>query len=566
MLGVSAACGLAELDRAGALAYGEEVGNRLSQFPQTDGDNRRPLGLPALRGMEVAVQDPPSEHAERLRQASEELLDRQRQAALGQYFTPSPAARLIASMLALGGTRRVRLLDPGAGVGSLTAAAVEHLADRGIRELDVVAWEIDETLHEALRSTLEHCAAWAAERGIGLRWKLRTGSYIEAAAAALAGELGTELERFDAIIMNPPYRKVSGRTPERIALKRVGLPITNLYTAFLALAAAQLEPGGVLAAITPRSFANGPYAAPFRRFFFDRVGIEQMHLFESRAHVFADADVLQENLIFAARRGAWPPSVRLSSSHGLGDAARVRDVSADEILRRDDPQLFLRVPGQERDTEVAAVMAGLPSSLEDLGIAVSTGKVVEFRAREHLRTVAEPGTAPLIRPNHLKDNEIRWPDTGGRVRPNALAICPDSEKLLLPNGTYVLVKRLTAKEEPRRVCAAVSHPVAAPGRQIAFENHLNVFHRSNRGLSEDFAHGLTAYLNSSFVDIYVRQFNGHTQINATDLRHLRYPDQRSLARLGTFVMRDKPASQQALDRAVDLILPESTGAALQEAA
>jgi adenine-specific DNA-methyltransferase len=517
--------------------------------------------------MRVAVQNRPCEYAERLRQASAKSLDRQRRAALGQYFTPSPAARLIASMLAPDNARKVvRLLDPGAGVGSLTAAAVEHLADRGILELDIVVWEIDETLRDPLCATLDHCTRWAAAKGLSVRWELRDGNYITATAAALAGALGTKPERFDAIVMNPPYRKVNGGTPERLALERVGLPITNLYTAFLALAATQLEPGAVLAAITPRSFANGPYAAPFRRFFFDRVGVEQMHLFESRAHVFADADVLQENLVFAARRGTWPAKVRISSSHGLGDEARVREVPAREILQRDDPQLFLRIPGGERDTEIAATMARLPSSLEDLGIAVSTGRVVEFRARKHLRITPAPGAAPLIRPNHLRDNEIRWPDASGRTKPNALAISPESEKLLLPNGTYVLVKRLTAKEEARRVRAAVCHPSAAPGGQIAFENHLNVFHRNNRGLPDDLAHGLAAYLNSSFVDLYVRQFNGHTQVNATDLRHLRYPSQSGLAELGAVALRDKPAAQRELDNAVGVVLRDSTETTLREAA
>jgi adenine-specific DNA-methyltransferase len=469
-------------------------------------------------------------------------------------------------MLAVDGTQRIRLLDPGAGVGSLTAAAVEHFADQGIRELEIVAWEVDKKLGAALRTTLEHCAMWAADRGLSVRWELRDGDYIKATAVALAGGLGTEVERFDAIIMNPPYRKVNGSAPERLALERVGLPITNLYTAFLALAADQLKPRGVLAAITPRSFANGPYAAPFRRYFFDRVGVERLHLFESRAHVFADADVLQENLIFATRGGMRPAKVCLSFSHGLSDETSVREVSAEEILRRDDPQLFLRIPGKERDTEIAAVMAGLPSSLEDLGVTVSTGKVVEFRAREHLRITPEPGSAPLIRPNHLKDNEVRWPCTNGRVRPNALAIGPESERLLLPNETYVLVKRLTAKEESRRVRAAVCAPSAAPGQQIAFENHLNVFHQDNRGLPVDFAYGLAAYLNTSFVDRYVRQFNGHTQVNATDLRHLRYPSRRSLAELGAIVLRDKPVAQEDLDDAVDLILGSSTRIAFQEAA
>lgn len=478
--------------------------------------------------MDVVALDHPTEAAERRRLASAGALDPSDRAALGQFFTPSPAATLIASMLTGCDRRRVRLLDPGAGVGSLTAAAVERFLQLGARELEVVAWEVDERLHPPLRATLEDCAAWAAEQGLSMRWDLRGDDYIEVTAGALAGELGTELERFDAIVMNPPYRKVKGGAPERRALARVGLPITNLYTAFLALAATQLDPGGVLAAITPRSFASGSYSAPFRRFFFDRVGIEHLHLFDSRAQVFADAGVLQENVILSARRDRRPRKVRLSLSHGAGDTPRIREVPAEEIVRPDDPQRFLWIPGEEEDTKVAEAMAALPASLADLGIAVSTGKVVEFRAREHLRVTPESGAAPLIRPNHLKDGEIRWPDTSRRGKPNALAIDPASEKLLLANETYVLVKRLTAKEEPRRVCAAVCDSSAAPGGQIAFENHLNVFHRDGRGLPDDLAHGLAAYLNSSFVDRYVRQFNGHTQVNATDLRHLRYPSPGSL--------------------------------------
>lgn len=516
--------------------------------------------------MAVVVQDYPAEVAERRRLDAASLLEPSHRAALGQFFTPSAAAGLIASMLTGCEAHRMRLLDPGAGVGSLTAAAVEHFVGLGIRELDIVAWEIDERLHPHLRATLEECVAWAGGKGLSIEWELRGGDYIEATAAALAGELGAELERFDAIVMNPPYRKVNGGSSERRALERVGLPITNLYTAFLALAASQLDPGGVLAAITPRSFASGLYSAPFRHFFFDRVAIEHLHLFESRAHVFADADVLQENVIFSARRGEGPRKVRLSLSQGVDDSPRVREVPAGEIVRRDDPQRFLRIPGEEEDTEVAEAMTTLPASLAELGIAVSTGKVVEFRAREHLRARPEPGAAPLIRPNHLKDSEIRWPDTGGRGKPNALAVDPASEKLLLPNEAYVLVKRLTAKEEARRVRAAVCDPSAVPGSSIAFENHLNVFHQERRGLPADLAHGLAAYLNSSFVDRYVRQFNGHTQINATDLRHLRYPSIERLCALGDTVQRDRPACQADLDAVVNLFLLDTPAGAVQEAA
>lgn len=86
--------------------------------------------------------------------------------------------------------------------------------------------------------------------------------------------------------------------------------------------------------------------------------------------------------------------MRLSFSHGVDDAPTVREVAAEEILRPDDPHRFLRIPGEERDTEVAKSMAALPVSLEDLGLAVSTSKVVEFRA---LSRIARQPYPPLVR-------------------------------------------------------------------------------------------------------------------------------------------------------------------------
>jgi adenine-specific DNA-methyltransferase len=58
---------------------------------------------------------------------------------------------------------------------------------------------------------------------------------------------------------------------------------------------------------------------------------------------------------------------------------------------------------------------------------------------------------------------------------------------------------------------------------VGFENHLNVIHRNRQGLPVAVARGLVAYLNSQAVDDYFRTFSGHTQVNATDLRRLRYP-------------------------------------------
>lgn len=107
--------------------------------------------------------------------------------------------------------------------------------------------------------------------------------------------------------------------------------------------------------------------------------------------------------------------------------------------------------------------------------------------------------------------------------------------------------------------AAIANPEAfADAEAVAYENHLNVFHTANRGLAPEFAAGLAAYLNSRFVDDYVRQFNGHTQINATDLRELRYPTIAQLCTLGLAADElSDPTDPDELDDLLDSVIAQS---------
>jgi adenine-specific DNA-methyltransferase len=176
-------------------------------------------------------------------------------------------------------------------------------------------------------------------------------------------------------------------------------------------------------------------------------------------------------------------------------------------------------------------MASLPDTLESLGLAVSTGRVVDFRARDYLRPEPEGSTVPLIYPCHLANGLVRWPKAGAR-KPNAIVQCGETTSLLVPRGYYVVTKRFSSKEEKRRLVAAVYDPEFVPAPFVGFENHVNYFHRQGEGLARDEAYGLAAFLNCHPLDRYFRQFNGHTQVNATDLRSLRFPSPTVLQRLG----------------------------------
>jgi adenine-specific DNA-methyltransferase len=466
----------------------------------------------------------------RVRAASE--LDQSRRSELGQFFTPWSVASLMASM-SVPPAGALRLLDPGAGVGSLTAAWLSNACARPVRpeSVHIVAYEVDQALLRFLERTLKLARSAAKEFGVAVSWDIRNADYIAEGAKAI-GTVAS-VERFDAAIINPPYRKIRSDAESRATLRTVGIESSNLYTAFLAITLRLLKQHGQLTAITPRSFCNGPYFKSFRLELLRSLDLKRIHVFESRDRAFADDDVLQENIIIHGAKGTkQSPAVTVSSNDHPGDPVVVsREVAFGSVVRRDDPESFIHVVPSEWGLGVADRSRRMASTLSELGLTVSTGRVVDFRATEFLRQTPESGTVPLIYPRHFKAGFVEWPKPTPK-KADAILASEASASLLVPAGIYVLVRRFSAKEERRRIVAAVFDPNRVPSAFVGFENHVNYFHRNGRPLSRALAIGLTAYLNSTFVDDHFRQFSGHTQVNATDLRSLRYPTLGALEQLG----------------------------------
>ena len=447
------------------------------------------------------------------------------------------------------------LLDPGAGIGTLSAAFAERWLRETASPLSITAVEIDDLCSSLLRETL------ADIEQAGVRTRLVEGDFIRWAVERSSTMLPFfETPVFDYVVMNPPYRKVRAESMERRLVETLGVGITNLYTAFLALAVRLLKDGGQLVAITPRSFANGPYFTAFRRDFLSQMSFRRVHVYDSRDSAFSEADVLQENVVFhAVKDKATTSSVVITSSAGADDEmTTVREAPYEEVVDADDPEAFIHLSVDGIGARVTQRMRQVKSLITDTGISVSTGRVVQFRARQHLQDQPTALTAPLIFPSHFDgQGRVTWPSTNGR-KPNAITVNSDTASLLMRNGAYVLVKRFSAKEERRRIVAALSDPDAVPGPLIGFENHLNVFHKDGGPLDPDVASGLAAFLNSTIVDLFFRQWSGHTQVNATDMRRLRYPTLEEIRSLGQAV-GNATLDQRALDLLVAHHVPALAG-------
>lgn len=442
------------------------------------------------------------------------------------------------------------LLDAGAGIGSLSSAFLECCVDKSLKfdSITLDSFEIDESLCPLLRKTLD-----AYKSRLNLSSKIWNCDFVEVASDWVSGSMFADaLPKYTHAILNPPYKKIRSNSTYRASLRRAGIETVNLYSGFVALALALSAPGGEVVAIIPRSFCNGPYYKPFREYVFKHSAIRHIHLFESRDKAFSDDNVLQENIVVHLQRGCEQDSVHVSTSSddSFSDLETVEYPFA-SIVKSNDSEGFIHIPSSQYNDDSYSAVAN--NNLSDLGVTVSTGPVIDFRLEEHLRNMPERNTVPLLYSCHFRRGKARWPLEG--KKPNAIKCNDETARWLYPNGFYCVLRRFSSKEEKRRIVASLVDPQIFPEySMLGFENHLNVFHMKKQSLPECLAHGLVAFLNTSMIDKIFRTFSGHTQVNATDLKLLKYPKREFLEEFGSWAKARQALLQAEIDEKFEAMI------------
>lgn len=463
-----------------------------------------------------------------------------RKSALGQFMTPNSIARFMASLFDKLDTE-IRLLDAGAGIGSLSLAFL----DKSIpitSSIHIDAWEIEQIFLPYLESNLIHYQKEAMQKGSLVLFDIHNNDFIENAVLSLAANRSSH---YTHCIINPPYKKISSDSKHRFLLRKAGIETVNLYAAFMALCILLLQSKGQMVAIVPRSFCNGTYFKPFRRFLLETCCISHIHVFGSRKKAFKDEGVLQENIIIKLIKNHPQSKIRISTSDdgSLSDYA-FSDIEAKEVIMSEESDFFIHIPTKPRTVTCSRLFE---NTLSQISIGVSTGPVVDFRLKDYCCDGPGDKSMPLLYPQHFSNGELTHPKK--IKKPDWIAFNSETIKWLMPKGFYTLVKRFSTKEEKRRIVAYVVNPLELAGDYFGFENHFNVFHTNKHGIDENMAYGLALFLNSSLVDNYFRTFSGHTQVNANDLRLIKYPDKLLLMELGS-KYKYKKLTQSQIDQAI----------------
>ncbi len=467
--------------------------------------------------------------------------------AKGQFFTPPSIARYMAGLACLGHSR-IRILDPGAGTGILSAALCERILKcRKPRRIEIHLFENDPAIVASLRECMSACQTALQNAGHQLFYTIHEADFV-LAAAGRSGQTHLFTPRnalldFDIVIMNPPYFKISKESTYATLMRHVVYGQPNVYSLFLALGAELLAPGGELIAITPRSFCNGPYFRAFRRWFLEHMALRHIHLFESRKDTFPGADVLQESVITLSQRLQRPvKQVSITTSFGASLAPNLRKstLEASQVIDKSTNDWIVHIPENPLDANVLDFVGNWHSCFLEHGLRVSTGPVVSFRARRFLEPSEKgPGTVPLISVHNVQPYRTIWP-LSKNGKPKSFRYCEESRRLLLPLRNYVLVRRFSSKEEQRRLVASYTLKGDFTTDSIAIENHLNYIYHAQRELTVQEVYGLVSLFNSALMDRYFRCMSGNTQVNANEIRLMRLPDLQTLAKIGRRVR--SPAS------------------------
>lgn len=502
----------------------------------------------------------PTEYADRIGEYRVATKSEAHRKQHGLYLTPVAAADFMAAQIEVAGDR-LRVLDPAAGTGILGCAAVEALAERDQppSRIGLVAYEVDVELIDPLQAVLDYLREWCREKhGIRIDERIESQDFVLAHAETLRREdclipCESEDRDFDIAISNPPYFKINKSDPRAVLASSVVHGQPNIYALFMAVSAALVRPGGDFISITPRSFTSGLYFRQFRRVFFNLIQPTLVHAFGSRREAFERDDVLQENVILRGTRLKAPPDDRrapvvISSSRGVRDLNKScrRSMTLEAAIDLDDRDRILRLPVSEEDARVLDLVDSWPNTLASLGLGISTGPVVPFRAKDLVDREGQvpESHVPLLWMNHVRPMQVTWPLN--RHKPDYIKR-RGAEKLLLPNRNYVLLRRFTAKEEVRRLSAAPYVAQTLPVPLVGLENHLNYIYRQAGSLTHEEAWGLAALYNSRLLDTYFRCLNGHTQVNATELRAMPLPANDLIVELGERV--------QQLDNPIDHLDP-----------
>ena len=472
---------------------------------------------------------------------------------LGRLFTKKDTARLMASMLDIDETKTAfTLLDPGAGTGILSAAAVEEICRRAplCKQIFLTCYETNDAFIPMLEDNLERIRKKCRhDYDVKLYITVYHENYIvDAKNHYTVTFFDTVEDKYDIIIANPPTELVEKGSLE--ALSAGGVTQLKIGAPFLfaRMASRHLEDGGQLVIILPTTYATASQLTSLRREMAGNLSVRKIHLFVGKQKNLSRATPLKKNFIICYEKSDIKHDVPITTSTDDGKVITALDpLSYDFVVDKDDGSLTL--PKSVEDMKIVKYISGFPETLASLGLKMSTGLVIDSKCEGLLFTEPIKSAVPVIRTSAMKSGAIEFPQP---VKKQYLA--PVSPSLIQKNKNLIIVKRIPAKSDQRFVNCAIYLASQLPSyKYISTHNKINFIDTKDKNdeIPARLAFGLFAILNSTVYDRFISIMSKSKQINSKEMKSLPLPPRNIIENIGMRLMAGRQITVKACDHIVN---------------
>lgn len=496
----------------------------------------------------------PADAAHMLGAAYTAALPRTHRSLHGVFYTPPALVKHLLDMAEAAGLdwRRARVLDPACGGGAFLVAAATRMA-ASLAHLEP-AFALRWIGQHLAGFELDPFGAWMAQVMVDAQLASLTRQAGQVAPTVVKQRDSLDIEaddlgHYDAVIGNPPYSRVTPSKERRAAYGRSIYGHANLYGLFTDAGLRWTAAGGIIGYVTPTSMLSGLYYKALRALLRQEAPPVAFGLLADRAGIFAD--VLQETMLAVYRRDdEREPACRSTAFLTVDGGNTVRSVPAGSFTLPDDDEAPWLLPRNLTQVALTRDLRSMPHRLSDYGYGVSTGPLVWNRHKPQLHSTRGTDAYPIVWAESVTmDGRFVWKTERRNHAPWFWARLP-KDKWVITDRPCVLLQRTTAKEQARRLIAAVlPETFICEHQAVVVENHLNMV-RPLIANPKIPARAVAALLNSDAADAAFRCINGSVAVSAYELEGMPVPPPATMLRVARMI--EEGASRSDLEAEISL--------------
>jgi Alw26I/Eco31I/Esp3I family type II restriction m6 adenine DNA methyltransferase len=326
-------------------------------------------------------------------------------------------------------------------------------------------------------------------------------------------EVFTEKGGFDIVIGNPPYA-VSNDSKLRAIFQESIFGRPNLYGFFIHRSIKTLLcKNGVLTFINPRTLLADSYTSALRAFIIRNSRVVLILNITDRRKVFES--VLQSTIVNIFMKTDSDILVRVKSIETKEELKKENEIliTVQDFIYGMDNKIFI-VAEKTTTYNIFGKLKNL-KLFSDNGILFTTGKIQWDMYKNVLSDRKTKQSTLLI----WAENIQRYYFASSKQRRDRIFINSTLKMCLTLSEDTIVVQRVTAVEQPRRIIASIVSPQYF-GAPIQCENHTSYLESNKNKINISFILGL---LNSNFFDFIFRHINSNTQVSAGELNALPFP-------------------------------------------